>query len=234
MPVILLFVPAGALVDRSDRRDAAPRSPRPAPARVGLGLALASYLDAPVAVYLALLVVQGCITVVHAPASVVADPARDPARRARPREPDQLDRSRRPRRSAAPRSPGSALMFFQYWVGLRVRRVHRHRRGHRSIARCRRRARSPRPRDDRERAQGLARRPALHLPLAAAAAGAHARHVRGAVRRRDPLLPVVANDILFVGPFGFGMLRAAQSVGAVAMAYSAAGCRRGSGPAACC
>jgi MFS family permease len=32
-------------------------------------------------------------------------------------------------------------------------------------------------------------------------------------------LPVVAKDILFVGPFWFGVLRAAQSVGAVAMAY---------------
>jgi MFS family permease len=32
------------------------------------------------------------------------------------------------------------------------------------------------------------------------------------------LLPVVATDILFVGPFGLGILRAAQSIGAVAMA----------------
>ena len=32
------------------------------------------------------------------------------------------------------------------------------------------------------------------------------------------LLPAIAHDILHVGPFGYGMLRAAQSVGAVAMA----------------
>ena len=32
------------------------------------------------------------------------------------------------------------------------------------------------------------------------------------------LLPAVATDILHVDPFGYGMLRAAQSVGAVAMA----------------
>src|SRR6185312_2444025 len=32
------------------------------------------------------------------------------------------------------------------------------------------------------------------------------------------LLPAVATDILHVGPFGYGMLRSAQSVGAIAMA----------------
>jgi hypothetical protein len=47
IPVVLLFVPAGALVDRSDRRTLTAMAAT-GTGLVGLGLALASYLEAPV------------------------------------------------------------------------------------------------------------------------------------------------------------------------------------------
>ena len=69
IPVVLLFVPVGALVDRSDRRTLTSAAALLAGV-IGIGLAAASLLAAPVPVYLALLLAYGCITAVHAPASV--------------------------------------------------------------------------------------------------------------------------------------------------------------------
>ena len=58
--MILLFVPSGRLVDRSDRRTLTTVAAT-LTGGVGLGLALASASVAPVAVYYALLLVQGCV-----------------------------------------------------------------------------------------------------------------------------------------------------------------------------
>lgn len=68
IPVFVLFVPAGTLVDRSDRRMLTTLSAI-LTGLVGVGLGLASATDAPVAVYYVLLLVQGCISTIHAPAS---------------------------------------------------------------------------------------------------------------------------------------------------------------------
>ena len=66
IPVVLLFVPVGALVDRHDRRTLATLAAMGAGV-IGIGLALASYFSAPIAVYLGLLLAFGCVTTVHAP-----------------------------------------------------------------------------------------------------------------------------------------------------------------------
>ncbi|HTJ47350.1 MAG TPA: MFS transporter [Kofleriaceae bacterium] len=68
IPVVLLFVWAGSLVDRSDRRTLSTIAAS-ATGAIGVSLALASWFDAPPAVYLAIMLVQGCVTSVHAPAS---------------------------------------------------------------------------------------------------------------------------------------------------------------------
>jgi MFS family permease len=69
LPVVLLFVPVGELVDRSDRRTLTTAAAMLAGA-IGLGLAAASFFALPVAVYFTLLLAFGCLTAVHAPASV--------------------------------------------------------------------------------------------------------------------------------------------------------------------
>ena len=229
IPVVLLFVPAGTLVDRSDRRalaDAAATTTgldrgrasrqrvRSAPGRaVPRAAARAGLRDVdPRAGGRSLF-----------PLIIAREQLRAPTGSARA--------CRSSRRSSGPALAGLALKFVDRLVGLRVVAVT----GlagalYRSLPRPRAVARRRR----RERAQGLARRAALHLPLAAAVARAHARHVRRAVRRVTALLPVVASDVLHVDAFGYGMLRAAQSVGAVAMAVIGGRCRRGGGPAACC
>lgn len=67
IPVVLLFVPSGTLVDRSDRRTLATAAAATT-GLVGVGLALLSALHAPLVLYFMLLVAQGCATSIHAPA----------------------------------------------------------------------------------------------------------------------------------------------------------------------
>ncbi len=68
LPVILLFVPAGTWVDRSDRRQLATAAVAMT-GFIGVGLAIASATGANVLAFYALLFLQGCVNVVHAPAS---------------------------------------------------------------------------------------------------------------------------------------------------------------------
>jgi MFS family permease len=65
--VVLLFVPAGGLVDRSDRRALATLAVTTT-GFVGVGLALISAFDAPLPLFFAMLLVQGCANAIHAPA----------------------------------------------------------------------------------------------------------------------------------------------------------------------
>jgi len=214
-PVILLFVPAGALADRSDRRKLSAVAASGTGA-VGLGLALASYLGAPVPVYLGLLLVQGCITVIHAPASSSLIPLVIPR--------DSLVRANRINSSfqetaqiGGPALAGLGLMFFQYWVvyafvaitGIAAGILYRSLPPPRVVADV---AAASARKDWRVGLRFIFRSPLL---LPALTLDMFAVLFAGVTQ----LLPVVAKDILFVGPFGFGVLRAAQSVGAVAMAY---------------
>jgi len=181
---------------------------------VGVGLAIASYFDAPVPVFLALLFVQGCITSVHAPASSSLIPM------ILPRE--DLQRANRIGSSlqelaaiVGPSLAGLALIAMDpHWIyawvavtGLASAAMYRSLPAPRTAA--------PGPASDRRDWRVGLRfifkspllLPALTLDMFAVLfAGVTA------------LLPVIATDVLHVGPFAYGVLRSAQSAGAVTMA----------------
>jgi MFS family permease len=215
IPVVLLFVPVGAFVDRSDRRTLTALAATLAGV-IGVALAAASFFDAPVAVYLGLLLIWGCITAVHAPSSVSLIPLIIPR--------EDLVRTNRISSSlqelaaiTGPALAGLALKVVDYHfvyafvalTGLAAGIMYRA---------------LPKPRTvDTAPAPGAARRdwrtglrfiwnsplllPALTLDMFAVLfAGVTA------------LLPAIATDILHVDAFGYGILRAAQSAGAVMMA----------------
>jgi MFS family permease len=213
IPVVVLFVPAGALVDRLDRRTLATISATTT-GLIGLGLSLASALGAPLPLYFLLLLAQGVVTAIHAPAVSSLIPliiARD-----------QLARTNRISASlqelaaiVGPALAGLALTFIAAsWVyaalavtGLLAGALYR------SLPRPRA-VESPAPNARKDWRVGLRfifrsplLLPALTLDMFAVLfAGVNA------------LLPAVASDILHVDALGYGMLRAAQSAGAVAMA----------------
>lgn len=213
LPVVLLFVPAGALVDRSDRRALAALAATTTGA-IGLGLALASGSGAHVSIYLLLLLVQGGATVIHAPAVSSLVPliiARDQLARA-----NRISASLQELSAiAGPMLAGFALVFFEAWavyaalaaIGVAAGVLYRT---------------LPRPRDVAV-ATDNARKdwrvglrfifnsplllPALTLDMFAVLfAGVTA------------LLPAIATDVLHVDALGYGLLRAAQSLGAIGMA----------------
>jgi MFS family permease len=213
IPVAVLFVPAGTLVDRSDRRALATIAATTT-GLIGLGLALASALGAPVALYFLLLLAQGCVTVIHAPAVASLVPliiARE-----------QLVRANRISASLqelaaiiGPALAGLALKFVAAsWVyavlaitGLAAGALYRSLPRPRAVE-----AAAPSARKDWRVGLRFIFRSPLLLPaltldmFAVLFAGVTA------------LLPAVASDVLHVDALGYGMLRAAQSAGAVAMA----------------
>jgi MFS family permease len=214
LPVVLLFVPVGALVDRSDRRRLTSLATASS-GMIGLALAVASFVGAPVFVYLALLFAFGSVNAIHAPASVSLIPLIVPR--------EDLMRTNRLGASlqelaaiSGPALAGVALAFVMpsavYAVvavtGLAAAVFYR------SL---------PKPRVIVDDPASAARRdwrtglriifrspqllPALTLDMFAVLfAGVTA------------LLPVVALHVLQVDSVGYGMLRAAQSLGAVSMA----------------
>ena len=213
IPVVLLFVPVGNLVDRTDRR-ALTTAAAALAGVVGLGLAACSLFDAPVVLYLALLLGYGCLTAVHAPASVSLIPMI--IRR------EDLVRTNRISASlqelaaiTGPALAGFALAVFEPAVvyaaiaitGLASAALYR------SL---------PKPRAV-EPAAGAARRDwrvglrfIFNSPLLLSALTLDMFAVLFA--GVTALLPAIAADVLHVGPIGFGVLRASQSAGAVAMA----------------
>jgi MFS family permease len=213
MPVILLFVPVGTLVDRSDRR-ALTTAAAALAGVVGLALAVASALEAPIAVYLALLLGYGCITAVHAPASISLIPMI--IRRG------DLERTNRISASlqelaaiTGPALAGLALAFIVpaavyaaiAVTGLASAVLYRSLPKPRTIEPTAAAAR----RDWRVGLRFIFR---SRLLLSALTLDMFAVLFAGVTA----LLPAVASDVLHVGPIGYGVLRAAQSAGAVAMA----------------
>ncbi|HEY5922739.1 MAG TPA: MFS transporter [Kofleriaceae bacterium] len=213
IPVVLLFVPVGTLVDRSDRRTLTTAAAALAGV-IGLALAVASALAAPVAIYLALLLGYGCITAVHAPASVSLIPMIIPR--------DQLVRVNRISASlqelaaiTGPALAGFALAVFVpaavyaaiAITGLASAALYRSLPKPRAVEPGAGAAR----RDWRVGLRFIFRSPLL---LSALTLDMFAVLFAGVTA----LLPAIAADVLHVGPIGFGVLRASQSAGAVTMA----------------
>jgi MFS family permease len=213
IPVVLLFVPAGTLVDRSDRRVLATAAAAMTGA-VGLGLAVLSAMTAPVWLYFLLLAVQGCATSIHAPAVSSLLPLIISR--------DELERTNRISASLQELSaiigPAVAGLALDFVAASRVYAVL----AITGIAAGVLYGSLPKPRVV-ESGAGSARKdwrvglrfifksplllPALTLDMFAVLfAGVTA------------LLPAVATDVLHVNAFGYGMLRSAQSAGAVLMA----------------
>jgi MFS family permease len=216
IPVVLLFVPSGTLVDRGDRRALATAAAFTT-GLVGIGLAIASYLDAHVSVFLVLLLVQGGVTSIHAPASSSLIPMLLPR--------DELQRANRIGSSlqelaaiAGPSLSGAALAVMDpHWIyawvaltGLASAVMYR------SLPSPRVAAVGPAAdrRDWRVGLRFIFRSPLL---LPALTLDMFAVLFAGVTA----LLPVIAKDILHAGPFAYGVLRAAQSAGAVSMAVLA-------------
>jgi hypothetical protein len=216
IPVIALFVPAGTLVDRVQRRRLTSLAALGTGA-VGVGLAAASALDAPVAVYFALLLVQGAVVSLHGPAATALLPTIAP-REELPRANRILASIAELAQISAPALAGAALVFVApRWVYAFVALT-----GIASAALYRSLPSAPAATtvatdtrtDWRVGARFIFRSPLL-LPaftldmFAVLFAGVTA------------ILPAIADDVLHVGPFGYGILRASQSAGAVAMAVIA-------------
>jgi hypothetical protein len=223
IPVVLLFVPSGTLVDRSDRRTLATIAATTTGV-IGLGLAMASAYAAPVELYFALLLAQGCVTSIHAPAVASLVPliiARD-----------QLARANRISASfqelaqiIGPFLAGIALTFVEArWIyaalaitGLAAGAMYRSLPKQRAIeselplATVRSGSAQSDRKDWRVGLRFIFRSPLL---LPALTLDMFAVLFAGVTA----LLPAVASDVLHVNAFGYGALRAAQSAGAVAMA----------------
>jgi MFS family permease len=216
VPVVLLFVPAGTLVDRSDRRALATIAAT-ATGMIGLGLALTSSLGAPIALYFVFLLAQGCVTVIHAPAVASLVPliiARDQLTRA-----NRISASLQELASiVGPGLAGLALKFVAAsWVyaalavtGLAAGALYRSLPKPRVIEPVPT-ARASERKDWRAGLRFIFRSPLL---LPALTLDMFAVLFAGVTA----LLPAVASDVLHVDAFGYGLLRAAQSAGAVAMA----------------
>jgi len=213
IPVFVLFVPSGALVDRSDRRWLTTAAAS-GTGLVGVGLAVSSFTDAPVALYLVLLFAQGCMTSIHAPAASSLVPLVIPR--------DALERTNRINASfgemaqiGGPALAGIALHYvdagavyaFVAVTGIAAGILYRSLPKPRAVE-----AGAPNARRDWRVGLRFIFKSPLLLPaltldmFAVLFAGATA------------LLPVVATNVLHVGSLGYGILRAAQSAGAVLMA----------------
>lgn len=216
IPVIVLFVPAGTLVDRTDRR-AVTTLAATLTGLVGIGLALASATAAPLAVYFALLLVQGCVMTIHAPASASLIPLILPR--------GELVRANRIGASlqelaaiVGPALAGLALVWFTpQWVYAVVAIT--------ALASAALYRSLPRPRAielpaANARADwrvGLRFIFASPLLLPALTLDMFAVLFAGVIA----LLPALATDVLHTDAFGYGILRASQSAGAVTMAILA-------------
>ncbi len=217
IPVIALFVPAGRLVDRGDRRTLTSMAAM-LMGLVGIGLAVASATHAPLAVYFALLLLSGCITTVHAPASLSLIPLIIPR--------EDLERTTRATATlqelAAITGPALAGLAMK-WISpagvyaavaitaLLSSTLYRSLPKPRAIVDHAAASRNDWRVGVRYIFESPLLLPALTLDMFAVLfAGVTA------------LLPVIATDLLHTDSFGYGLLRASQSAGAVVMAVMAA------------
>jgi MFS family permease len=213
VPVIAFFLPAGWLVDHTDRRLLTTIATT-ITGVIGVGISIASWTAAPVPVYYALLLVLGCSTSLHGPASGSLIPMLIPRER--------LARANAILSSffelAAIIGPGIAgLMLWlvaPHWVyalvgatGLAAAVIYRTLPAPRVIE-------APKTSERADWRIGLRFLFKSPLLLAALTLDLFAVLFAGATA----LLPVIAKDVLHVGPLGLGVLRAAPSLGAITMA----------------
>jgi MFS family permease len=213
VPVALLFVPTGTLVDRSDRR-ALSAVAAAATGVIGVALALLSGLGAPIALYFVLLLGQGCATAIHAPAVASLIPLTISR--------GELTRANRISASLSelsaiigPAIAGLALKFVAAsWVyaaiaitGLGAGALYRSLPTPRAVESGAASAR-------KDWRVGLRFIFASPLLLPALTLDMFAVLFAGVTA----LLPAVASDVLHIDAFGYGLLGAAQSAGAVMMA----------------
>jgi MFS family permease len=215
IPVIVLFFPAGWITDHFDRRRTAMLAAL-GMGTVGLGLSLASGFHAPIPVYLGLLLFQGCVVAIHAPATSALLANIGP-RHLLPRANRALSSLSETAQITAPAAAGLALLavaphFIYAAVALTAATSATL---YRSLPRqAQRRPVTPVPvgrGDWRVGLRFIFRSPLL---LPALTLDMFAVLFAGVIA----LLPVIASDLLHVDSAGYGLLRASQPAGAVVMA----------------
>lgn len=211
LPVLALFIPVGIIVDRFDRRRLAMVAAL-GTGTVGIGLACASALTAPVWVYFALLVGQGCVSAIHSPATSALLANIGP-REILPRANRLLSSVSETAQISAPAFAGLALALVEpryvYTIVGATAVI---------ASLCYRSLPTPPRRevataDWREGFRFVFRSPLL---LSALTLDMFAILFAGVVA----LLPAIATDLLAAGPLEYGILRACQPAGAVAMAIA--------------
>jgi MFS family permease len=218
LPVVALFLPAGYLVDHRDRR-ALTTLAAAVTGLVGLGLAAASWFGAPISAFYALLLVLGCATALHSPAAAAYIPTILPRQ--------VLVRANAIISSMFEVSAilGPAIAGMMLWklapaavytvvgaTGLASAILYRTLPpGRAPAALADAPAATAARRDWRV---GLRFIFSSRLLLPALTLDLFAVLFAGAIA----LLPVIAKDLLLVGPLGLGLLRAAPSLGAIIMA----------------
>lgn len=214
-PVIALFLPAGWLIDHVDRRVVSTTS-AVISGLAGVGLAVASHVDAPVPSYFACLFALGCGTALHAPAAAALTPTMVP-RAMLPRANAVLASTFELALILGPTAAGFLLWAADPAVVYGLVGATSALAGGLYASLPRRpqptTALATEPRDVWIGLRFILRSrlllPALTLDLFAVLfAGATA------------LLPIIAKDVLEVGPAGLGVLRAAPSLGAIVMAIA--------------
>lgn len=211
IPVIVLFVPAGTLVDRFDRRQLATIAAL-GTGIVGVGLAIASAFAAPVWTYFALLMLQGIVAAIHSP-TTSALLANIGPREMLPRANRMLSSLSETAQITAPACAGLALLAIEpkfIFAAVAVTAV--------TAASCYHSLPQTPPlpsrRDDRDWRIGVRFIFRTPLLLSALTLDMLAILFAGVVA----LLPAIATDLLGTDSFGYGILRASQPAGAVAMA----------------
>ena len=210
IPVIVLFFPAGLITDRFDRRRTALFAAL-GMGGIGLGLALASALHAPVWCYLVLLLLQGSVVAIHAPATSALLANIGP-RHLLPRANRALSSLSETAQITAPAVAGLALLALDphFIYAAVVVTASTSATLYRSLPR---QPRTPSKIGGDWRV-GLRFIFRSRLLLPALTLDMFAILFAGVIA----LLPVIASDLLHVDSFGYGLLRASQPVGAVAMA----------------
>lgn len=220
IPVVALFLPAGYLVDHRDRR-ALTTLAASVTGVAGLGLAVASHWSMPVPFYYGLLFLLGCATALHSPAASAYIPTILP-REDLPRANAIVSSMYELSAIIGPGLAGVMLWKVEYAVvyalvgitGLASASLYRSLPApNLAVVQAAAGAASAR-RDWRVGLRFIFRSPLL---LSALTLDLFAVLFAGATA----LLPAIAKDVLHVGPLGFGVLRAAPSVGAIVMALIA-------------